>query len=105
MRECERERLAKSGDGVQFFDLSSDFEGYFEGLRLFAGKPAAGSRARILPKYDPKWKDRFVEVVVNARLQWWTQERRKAEEQIRGTNECRRQMNEDSGSHSVRVRL
>ncbi|OAL40688.1 hypothetical protein AYO20_00424 [Fonsecaea nubica] len=82
MRKWEHDRLAKCGDGIPFFDLSSDFEEYFEGLRKFAGKPAAGSSGRRLPRYDPKWKDLFVEVVVKARLQWWEQERRKVEEEI-----------------------
>lgn len=89
---------------MQFFDISSDFEEYFEGLRRFAGEPAAGSIGRTLPKYDPKWKDAFLEVVVKARLQWWDQERRKAEEQIR-VLEDRRKADKDSGSHMVRVRL
>ncbi|KAK4942563.1 hypothetical protein LTR10_017692 [Elasticomyces elasticus] len=105
MRKWEQDRLASRGDGMQFFDLSSDFEGYFEGLRLFAGEPAAGSRGRILPKYDPKWIALFSEVVVKARVGWWDRERRRAEEQIRALEEDRRVGLEDSGSQPVRVRL
>ncbi|KIW57705.1 hypothetical protein PV05_02267 [Exophiala xenobiotica] len=101
MQRWELARLASRGDEVQFFDISSDFEEYFEGLRRFAGEPAAGSIGRTLPKYDPKWKDAFLEVVVKARLQWWDQERRKAEEQIR-VLEDRRKADKDSGSHMVR---
>jgi hypothetical protein len=78
MRDWERDRVAKLGDGMQFTDLSSDFEGYFEGLRLFAGDPADGTSGRILPKYDPKWKNAFSEVIVQARLRWWEKERRNA---------------------------
>ena len=105
MQRWEHARLDSRADGVQFFDISSGFEEYFEGLRLFAGEPAAGSRGRILPKYDPKWKDAFLEVVVKARLQWWDRERCKAEEQIRALEKDRRKADKDSGSHMVRVRL
>ncbi|EXJ58259.1 hypothetical protein A1O7_05684 [Cladophialophora yegresii CBS 114405] len=87
MQMWEQDKIAALGDGMSFYDLSGDFEGYFEGLRLFAGEPAQGT-GRVLPKYDPEWKEMFSKVVVKARVQWWDRERRKAEEEIRQAGGC-----------------
>lgn len=105
MRQWEQNRLVSRGDGMQFFDLSSEFEEYFEGLRLFAGEPAPGSTGRKLPKYDPRWIALFSEVVVKARVQWWEQERQKAEREARQVDGYRSRGNVDEVSQVVRVRL
>lgn len=90
---------------MRFFDFSSDFEGYFEGLRLLAGEPAVGSTGRVLPKYDPKWKDSFVEVIVKARVKWWEQERRKAERPVQAVVDEKREVEKDHEYDLPRVRL
>lgn len=105
MYRWEHDRATKRGNGVSFFDLSSEFEEYFEGLRLFAGPPAAGSRGRTLPRYDPQWKDAFVKIVVKARVHWWEQERRKAEEQMQTAKTIMRQDVPASIDPTMRVRL
>lgn len=74
-------------------------------MRLFAGPSAAGSRGRTLPKYDPKWKDAFVEIVVKARLRWWEEERRRAEEQMQIGKKAMRQDVKASVDLAMRVRL
>ncbi len=79
MKSWEVCKIAKSGNGMQFFNLSPEFEAYFEGLRLLAGEPAVGTTGRILHKFEPKWVDAFLDVV-KARNLWWENERRKAEE-------------------------
>lgn len=78
MEKWEQDRIAKRGDGVSFSTYAPEFEEYFEEFRTLAGKPASGSTGRVLPKYDPKWLDAFLEVVT-LRNQWWDKERRQAE--------------------------
>ena len=86
-------------------DFSADFEGYFEGLRLLAGEPGVNSTGRVLPKYDPKWKDLFVDVVVKARVGWWERERRKAETQVQAAAAKMPQVKRDHQQDLLRVRL
>ncbi|KAK1718097.1 putative dimethylaniline monooxygenase [Colletotrichum acutatum] len=78
----ERERLAYKGDGIPFFTLSPDFEQYFEALRAIAGEPVQGTTGRVLPKFDSKWLEAFSEVI-NARVEWWKKETKKAEDQLK----------------------
>lgn len=79
MEKWEQERRAKRGDGVPFFTLSPDFEEHFEGLRGIAGPPASGTTGRVLPKFDSKWLEAFSQVI-NARVEWWKKESKKAEQ-------------------------
>ncbi|KAK1676888.1 thiol-specific monooxygenase [Colletotrichum godetiae] len=78
----EKDRLAYKGDGVPFFTLAPDFEQYFEALRAIAGEPAQGTTGRVLPKFDPKWLEAFSEVL-DARIEWWKKETKKAEDQLK----------------------
>ncbi|KAF9873047.1 thiol-specific monooxygenase [Colletotrichum karsti] len=79
MEKWEQDRLIKRGDGIPFFTLSPDFEEYFEALRSIAGEPGAGTTGRVLPKFDSKWLEAFSQVI-NARVDWWKKETKKAEE-------------------------
>ena len=78
MQQWERDRKLNLGDGSPFFNIASDYEGYFEGLRKLAGEPAAGTPGRILPIFETQWADEFRNVV-RARVGWWQREKSEAE--------------------------
>lgn len=80
MRKWEEELSFNVGDGLSFFNIASDYEGYFEGLRKLAGGPALGTTGRVLPRFEKRWGEEF-QTVVQARLKWWESERRKAQEE------------------------
>ncbi|KAI5861941.1 thiol-specific monooxygenase [Durotheca rogersii] len=79
MDKWERERVADVGDGLPFFNIAFDYEGYFEGLRALAGDPAPGTTGRVLPKYEEQW-EKEVGLVVEAKERWWERERKMAED-------------------------
>ncbi|KPM37049.1 hypothetical protein AK830_g9520 [Neonectria ditissima] len=80
MEDWEQDRISKCGNGPLFWTLSPNFEEHFEALRAIAGEPAAGTRGRVLPKYDPKWAE-ILWQFVDYRIRWWKEEAAKAEEE------------------------
>ncbi|KAL7627336.1 hypothetical protein AAE478_001528 [Parahypoxylon ruwenzoriense] len=79
MEKWERARLVETGDGLPFFNIGPDYEGYFEALRTLAGDPTPGTTGRVLPRYDKQWEQELMKVV-EARKKWWEKERRMDEE-------------------------
>ncbi|TAQ88383.1 hypothetical protein B7494_g3324 [Chlorociboria aeruginascens] len=69
-QKWEAARLAKRGEGIPFYYLGPEFEEYFETLRAIAGDPGAGSKGRVLPKFDPKWLEAFL-ATIEGRIAWW----------------------------------
>lgn len=55
-KEWEAERLKYKGDSDRFHEIAPDFDEYFNWLQEFAGKPAIGTDAYELPRYDPSWE-------------------------------------------------
>jgi len=55
-KEWEVKRLDYKGDSDRFHEIAPDFPEYFNWLQEFAGKPAVGTTAYELPRYDPKWE-------------------------------------------------
>ena len=83
-RICEsgkKEKRERNGDGLAFFNIGLDFEGYFEGLRTLAGDPSPGSWARALPKFEKWWEEEFA-IVIELRKRWWQKQRVIAEQAI-----------------------
>ena len=78
MEKWERNTSETNGNGLSFFNIGIDYEGYFEALRSLAGDPAPGTTGRVLPKYEKWWEEEFLQVI-EARKRWWEQERRIAE--------------------------
>ncbi|KAK7753420.1 hypothetical protein SLS62_004711 [Diatrype stigma] len=78
MEKWEETTSDANGDGLSFFNIGTDYEGYFESLRSLAGEPARGTTGRILPKYEKSWEEGLVQVIEARRL-WWERERRIAE--------------------------
>lgn len=52
----EVERIKYKGDNDRFHEILPDFEAYFNWLQEFAGKPAPGSDAYELPRWNPEWE-------------------------------------------------
>ncbi len=55
-RDWENKRIETKGDSDRFHEVAPDFEEYFDWLQSFAGKPAQGTDAYELPKWDPTWE-------------------------------------------------
>lgn len=78
MEKWERNTSETNGNGLSFFNIGIDYEGYLEALRSLAGDPAPGTTGRVLPKYEKWWEEEFLQVI-EARKRSWEQERRIAE--------------------------
>lgn len=73
MEQWEAARASDIGESLGFFNIASDYEDYFEGLRNLASDPAAGTTGRVLPKYEKRWAEEF-QHIIKARVDWWGQE-------------------------------
>lgn len=56
-KDWEAKRLVYKADNDHFHEIAPDFDEYFNWLQEFAGKPAVGTDAYELPRYDSKWEE------------------------------------------------
>jgi hypothetical protein len=54
-KDWETKRLAYKGPTNNFHEIKPDFAEYFNWLRDFSGRPAAGTTAYELPAWEDKW--------------------------------------------------
>ncbi|KAF2204405.1 flavin-containing monooxygenase FMO [Delitschia confertaspora ATCC 74209] len=86
MQKWEEERIKERGDGVWFTVLWPDFKGYFEGVRRLAGEPRQEDGkivGRVLPKWDERWLEVFLEGH-ERRMRWWREQNERAMEKFEG---------------------
>lgn len=62
-KDWETKRLEYKGDSDRFHEIAPDFESYFNWLQEFAGKPAVGSTAYELPRWDPIWESQGLAIL------------------------------------------
>jgi hypothetical protein len=60
-QKWEVERAVSKGDGVPFYKIGPEFEEYFTTLANIAGSPQVGTPGRVLPDWNPRWLETFVE--------------------------------------------
>jgi len=63
-KEWEAKRLEYKGDTDRFHEVAPDFAEYFNWLQEFAGKPAIGTSAYELPRWDPKWEEQGLGILL-----------------------------------------
>ncbi|KAH8646101.1 hypothetical protein BX600DRAFT_477151 [Xylariales sp. PMI_506] len=61
-RAWERQRVAEFHGGKAYYSIAPDYEKFYELLRHIAGDPAPGTTGRVLPAFDKKWLDVWVDM-------------------------------------------
>lgn len=80
-KEWEVKRLDYKGDSDRFHEIAPDFTEYFNWLQEFAGKPAVGTDAYELPRYDPNWETLGL-AILGLKDQYFREITKKKQEQL-----------------------
>ena len=81
-RAWERKRVEVLGGGKAYYSIAPGYKEFFEFLRHIAGEPALGTSGRVLPPFDNKWLEVWVDMPL-IKIKRFEDEARKAEEEER----------------------